>query len=479
MLRKNAALATGGSVNSRFRCLALLLFSVLGLVPLAATPGGPFGMDSGWLGIGSTNDLFGGELPLNRDDWRSYGGWIAMALPWGLQASVDYYGLTNRATNARADELSLIMSLQRSFHSSFGNIHLIPSLGLRLSGNLGGKEVQNTVHRIFGIRQVTLDYAIADDGASLVSEFLAGVSLDYEYPIHIARGLQFVPSVRAQCEYALPAGFLLSGGPRISLRSDGGDRIALSAFWAENYQQNPISCINTILAKETGLGIGYVLQTGFLRYEARIHPTNNFANGSISIILNKPAKKSDDNVPVRFGSTDIIFEYSMDALNWLKQTRVSLPLRSMEWIPFGVGAGVLSVLPTLDYSYGDAHPDDALPGQRLRVTQLAPGFQLVYSSPWKWLPLQVFAGLDVGARLEQLWILPDTVQPVLGPLFQVNAGLKIGPFALCPSSGLFPPRDRYGLLLNYSLIYCPSADMRVHWQHRVSAGLVVYCDWVD
>ena len=130
--------------------LAILGYSDLFAVPLIEEPA--------TVDVTLSNDCFGEGLALSRDDNRSYGVGISTRLETGWQFSIDYYGYTNRDLNNRAEELSVEAGYNWDFVMNAGIFSLSPVVGCRFIGNLGGQDLQNFIHRVFGLKEVNFIY---------------------------------------------------------------------------------------------------------------------------------------------------------------------------------------------------------------------------------------------------------------------------------------------------------------------------------
>ena len=452
-----------------------------------------------WLRVGTANDLFGGEYPINRDDGRSYGMNTAFGLGpdsglWrGFALSIDWYGYTDRASELRADELGVFLSWARGLvpqRELVPRLAVSPALGFRIAGNTGGQLVQNLMHDVFNLAHADLTYDSEADGTTLFPELVLGLRVAGDLAIPLPHGARLAPGVSLEGEYSVPA------GPRgrvdfdLALEHPAGDRFSLHAGWIGDLQDRGGTCIDTALNKESGFHIGAGLRTGLIHWQAMSYLEGGFSNGSISLLFNRPIGATGSKlaggagaaggagVPGDTAEADgrgssggipLLFEYSLDVLAWERQIRLLVPLA-------GLSRGSFAMRASFDYSYGDANDDYASPIRRYRIVQGAPGFEAVLRLPFADEALEIAAGIDLGLRLEQDWVLPASISCAAGPLIQAHLALRTRPITLFPSSGIVAQAQRYGISAGYSLQYMPAPDQHIHLQHRLALGLIVSLD---
>ncbi len=133
-------------------------------IPEAPRPGTPPAVWVGW-----SNDSFGGEFGENTDDFRTNALTLGMNLERYLVA-VDYSMLTDRYddTPERTDQLTATLGylvLDGVTAGPGAKAWLSAGGGLRLTGAMGGQEVQNAWHDALEFRRIELpDDAAAVEG---------------------------------------------------------------------------------------------------------------------------------------------------------------------------------------------------------------------------------------------------------------------------------------------------------------------------
>ena len=93
------------------------------------------------------------------------------------------------------------------------------------------------------------------------------------------------------------------------------------------------------------------------------------------------------------------------------------------------------------------------------------------------------SGLRCSLRPEQdsgsknIGILEIYIEYTPGLLIQPEAGIRTLPIAVFPESGIFDENCRYGLSLSYGFQWMPLGNLYVDYQHKVSLGLEIWCDY--
>lgn len=458
----------------------LILFcapSLLPALPFVPAPGLPGDREPGQLQLVTTNDLLGAEFAVNQDDYRSYGFGATLGLGHSLALDTRMYFFTNRdydfpEDSLRSDALSLEVSWLYRFDNSLGSIHLEPSLGFSVDGDLGGKALQDAVHNLFDFPLSQATYAKGSCDGPFCFSSLVSLASRYAYPIPLADGLYLVPtlSLEARAQGLSSQALALAG--ILSLEDRGNHRFDIHAGWSTGWGTRANTCVDVSVAKERDFFYGLNLRMGALSWQAVSWPQQGFANGAVSLYLSTGTLK---NTRTGLGTlrhwqvADVDTTWSLGLFNWERQVRAG-------FAALGFKRGSIAIRPSFDYSYGDAVPAPANPDIIYRFMQVAPGLEVL----WTPLPiaLEFIVGLDAGLRVEQHWTL-NGITPVPGPVVQVQAGLRTRPIALLPASGLFSPTDRYGLSLAGSLQYQGLPGMAQALTGRISLGLVISSDWAN
>ncbi len=446
--------------NLIFR-FTLVFFLFINLLLISAEP---FESEKGTTTIMTSNDCFGGEFVLDRDDFRSYGFGMASVFDEGYSASFEYYGHTDREQNSRSDELLLDIGYIFNFYEPYGELSLFPLAGARLTGNIAGQALQNFVHRFFGIKEVDMVYDEGRNDQILSADFTAGLSLSWQKAFPIFTEAELIPAIQTSFEYSVPSGYLLNTAALLKLNGVSDDRFSFFTGYSMISTDFPGSTIDNSLELENGFYTGFKLAAGMLAYETVIYPQSGFANGYISLTLNTG---NHDKV-YSYKKPDFILDYMLDLISYEKEIKMLFPLESV---------GSFRILPFADFSYADALSDFYNTERQVRLMQLSAGAQIAYTPGFFSSPFEVYAGAGAGYRLEKYWDLEDFISYSSGMVLQPEAGIRTKPIALFPSSGLFKQNSRYGISINYGLQWLPFGDLYVKLQHRLSLGLEIWCDY--
>jgi len=110
--------------------------------------------------LSTTNDLFGAELGDNPDDFRTAGATIGARFGSAWLAQIDYSILTDRAGGGRVDVLTATAG-RVLLGDAVGPVRrwwIAAGAGARVTGDLGGEDVQNGAHQLNDVAEVDLAY---------------------------------------------------------------------------------------------------------------------------------------------------------------------------------------------------------------------------------------------------------------------------------------------------------------------------------
>ncbi len=449
------------SFKKLYFILSLALFLFLNLFLLSAEP---FESEKGITTIMTSNDCFGGEFVLDRDDFRSYGFGMASVFDKGYSASFEYYGYTDREQNSRSDELLLDIGYIFNFSDIYGDLIVFPVAGARLTGNIGGQALQNFVHRFFGIKEVDMIYDEGRNSQIMSADFTACLNLSWQKAFPIFTEAELIPAFQTSFEYSVPSGVFLNAAALIKLNGSADDLFSIFTGYSMISADFPGSTIDNSLELENGFYTGFKLAAGMLAYETLIYPLSGFANGYISLTLNTG---NNDKV-YSYTKPDFIIDYMLDLISYEKEIKMLFPLAT---------SSSFQISPFADFSYADALGDFYSTERQVRLMQLSAGVQIAYTPGFFSSPFEVYTGVGAGYRLEKYWDLEDFIDYNSGMVLQPEAGIRTKPIALFPSSGLFKQNSRYGISINYGLQWLPLGDLYVKLQHRLSLGLEIWCDY--
>ncbi len=464
--------------------ICLILFcSCFLYFPLNAGPLNLFGAEETSFSIAMTNDLFAGELPLNTDDWRSFGLWARIGLPYGLDLSLENYGLTDRAVGLRIDELSMALTFKKKLVSSFGVFSFLPGLGFRIYGSYGGEDIQDFIHFLINVPPAQLAYLEGDKGALEYAEGLVHLGLSYAHPIEIFDSLFLHPFLRTNFELFLPLGLHFQALTGFSVFGSGGEHYELALGWAERHISGKVPELFSILEKEEGFFLAYLLQSGFFRYEVYIFPNMNFANGTIAIVFYEmpSRKRKADYATVprpSYKESHLITELSIDAVQKIKRVGLFVPLGQEQDIGSFFGkpqqGKTFSFLAGLSYRFGNLM-QVSLEGELPRYASWTGEVQCRFGPFISSFPLDIVFGLGLGYWHIYYWQRPVIEKSEQGFLLGSKLGLTTKPFALFPRSPLFAATSRYAVSIDYGpkLFF---QESKVFFVHSVNIILSIHTD---
>ncbi|MBI9101670.1 MAG: hypothetical protein JEY99_04605 [Spirochaetales bacterium] len=423
------------------------------------------------LTITTNNDLFNGEVSINRDDYRTYG--IGTSIEWtgGFFTDLFFYGLTDRKENQRCDLGEIKTGLSLEFEQGPVTLVLKPFIGGSFYGNLGGQYAQNIVHRMFSLKEVSFDYL--SDSSSTGSSFsdrnaelLFGLDAICGAAYSLRNSRSISPEMHAHFSYSVPSAFKTEFLFNLSLSTDWDNSLDFGAGWSGIFSEYPDRVLELSLSQEEGFYISGGISTGILKYENRLYPGSEYSSGSISLAFSGVPDSRE-----RGKGKEFLLDYSLDFLYFLKGMRILFPLDMTSTVFTSIEKTRLRILVFADYTYGDAVNDFQSTEYQIRFSQILAGFDFGFGFFPSGIPLEFFAGFAAGCRNEKFWDLGENVESVYSPVFQPEAGLRTAALTLFPEGGLFDPNTRYGLSLRYGVQFITGNEIQVQMQHRFSLGL--------
>ncbi|KAB2814048.1 hypothetical protein [Phaeocystidibacter luteus] len=118
--------------------------------------------------VATLNDSFNGSFAPNRDNYLSFGFDFKLWHKDLFNLHISDIGYTNRSRSdttmaGRMDEIRLLAQFKVV---EYKGINVYPTAGLVLSGNLGGRYIQNSIHENVGEPIVTVEYDYEDTRAN-------------------------------------------------------------------------------------------------------------------------------------------------------------------------------------------------------------------------------------------------------------------------------------------------------------------------
>jgi len=423
------------------------------------------------LTITTSNDLFNGEVSLNRDDYRTYG--IGTSIGWtgGLFTDLYFYGLTEREENLRCDLGEFKTGIEIEFNLGPGSLLLKPYIGGNFYGDLGGQYAQNLVHRIFSLKEVSFNYPDISSSSDRTLELLTGLQGGWSLDFELYKGLFLSPEINVEFSYSVPSALSAELFLNTALHNKRMMSFDIAIGWAGVFSDYPDRVLELSLLQEEGFFISGGISTGILRYENILYPGSEFSIGSISLIFSAEQDYSENEFNAGDKTRYFIMDYSLDFFYLLKEMKILFPLELSSGVYSSSQNYQFRLLPFFDYTYGDAVNDFHSNERQIRFAQLMAGLDLAVDFSAIGIPLELFAGIGAGCRNEKFWDLGDTLDSVYSPVFQPEAGLRTGAIPIFPKSGYFSTSTRYGLSLRYGAQFIPGKNILIKIQHRLSLGL--------
>ena len=343
-----------------------------------------------------TNDAFGGEVGVNLDDFRtnafSFGhqqeGWLF---------AVDHSTLTNRGDfgpPGRIDELT-VSGGYRAYEERNDDqvLTLDLGLGVRLSGDLHGQDLQNAWHDTISFPEIDLPYE---------EEHVAGLAwFDLEWMVFDTEGLRDNPLFMSGGWFAITLdydGLITTDGEfqgSIGTRNLWlGQDAALWAGFRYDFRGNARTQTNEIVAdNEDGPWVTAGAAFGPLAFEAALNVETQISTGRIAYTRERSpyhADASDHVVTAELGGTTNSYGLSAQ-LRWRPH-----------WLDSLGGFGERSSL-LLGYRFGRV-PDVEFEDASLRYQQGTLGWDVSWAVPRSGWQFNPFAQATFGWRLEDFVI---------------------------------------------------------------------------
>jgi hypothetical protein len=411
--------------------MRVLVASVLVAAAHAAVAGapepGPTGVMPGF-SISSSNDLFANGLG-NQDDHRTAGLAVEATLGrWVL--AVDGSMLTDRAEGTRSDSLTAVLGRQYGVRAPTAGWHIggFAGLGVQFDRNLAGQDIQNAIHRQFGVAEVHVPYDRDQPPRLALAGSVAAGWLGAPFDAMSGWwGFQGVVSGTAVGggETIVEVGprLVLVGregaawiGPRLRLRG-GNPPGTTAAATGEREDGLWIDTGSFIMPFRSGDGLaGWQLRLG-------INPESRAASGSIGVVVRPGVGPTGKTLDI---------EHDLAVYNG---GGLGVQLR---WFPWAYQDARRSAL-VVDYRFG-TEPGSSLTlgtgtgglpvGADLRHDQWTLGWEEGYRSPeWSGFRFVPFAQGAVGVRTEGVMIQGQGPRTLAGqatvPVLRGAAGVRV------------------------------------------------------
>lgn len=233
------------------------------------------------------NDLYGMNLFNPIDDARTVSFNTKTPLINPLTINLNYSVLTDRDLDTRIDEAIIHLNLPLKFLNN--KLSVSPNIGLIISGNLGGGDIQNTLHRSIGI--YTVDSSYDYSGANLA--FYSSAEVIYSISIYKSEissiKLNFEPNISTS---VIP--FYLFDyhiGSNLSVYGDNF-KGSLQYRYGDISNLSGTPTLDKISEIESEGRISLGLSGGLFEYKLTMFPSGEFASGTFSINIGRDVAES-------------------------------------------------------------------------------------------------------------------------------------------------------------------------------------------
>ena len=226
--------------------------------------------------ISTANDRFSYSLSENKDDQLTGTGEFHFILPYFF-IDINENSITNRSfPGSRYDELIIKAGTSfKLFENLPVEITFSPQAGFCLLGNFGMETVQNCIHKIYVVDQVSLEYEhFQKPFAPLLN---AQASFSYTLP-----QAQFL---KLQLDLTSDNLIFYTTKQSVTAKAALGTKTTFNLF--AGYQWNQLHIDSPTLKaykkETTGFNYGFILDTGLLKLDYITFPQTKNGNGTFSL----------------------------------------------------------------------------------------------------------------------------------------------------------------------------------------------------
>ncbi len=240
--------------------------------------------------LSMSNDLYGMNAFDPIDDSRTVAFYSRVPFINDISIIMDYSVLTDRNLDTRIDEAIAYLSLPFTLDNG---LTFTPGLGTIVTGNLGGGEIQNSLHRILGIYTVDSIY----DQEELDLNLFSTLYIDYNIELISNKNDTLSINLRPYNRAVFIPNYLLNDEIGINAEIRGFNFIGTLGFrYMEGLILNNFSTLDTVSSIEDQSLLYLKLEAGNFEYDLELYLNGNFASGAFSINMgNIPYKKLSFN----------------------------------------------------------------------------------------------------------------------------------------------------------------------------------------
>ncbi|WP_422362044.1 hypothetical protein [Reichenbachiella sp.] len=364
------------------------------------------------LSIGSLNDSYNGAFTANRDDYRSFGFDLTLNYQNKLFGYSSYNGYTNRSrkdtTNeGRLDEL-LFMGEYEIW--KYKTISILPVIGLVFSGDMGGADIQNSIHEDVDEPIVNLPY----DYEGIKTSLLFGIQLNHRIILDKVNPQVFIKN-EMSFVHALDYGDDFNLGSYLILGKEPGTHFSFSIFYQyKDFWASPT--LEAISSQESGLRLGFKQDVSIFTLGYEAYPFSGFGYGRIGVNL---LKTKDDQ---EYKKADVIVDFKalLDRGGYYSNYKWEM----LEVKGHKVNASIGHMYGTYTSNVIEAHPQAR--GQYFQLNFGVESYVFELKPKWQVSP---YLGAGMGFKIESTFSgqNPDiNTQNNTSALAYADAGVRLG-----------------------------------------------------
>lgn len=356
------------------------------------------------------NDVFGGEIGDNADDFRTNGFGISWLPTPDWIASLDYSNLTDRGGlggqgDRRVDELSVSIS-RRWLDLQPGDMRvwLASGLGVRHFGDLGGDDLQNNWHDIFTFLAVPSPYEESSTHPLLSTAWHAQAAFGIPWPdedMVLARGSRLLIANTGSVA-ATDTDWQFDSSTRLVMAS-ADSRLWTGLRFGLRGGTEPSPTAQVVAEQEEGSWLLAGASIGAIFLEASYNLSTELSRGWLGWRFDyerRPEWFGGDRLVAEIGP--VIGDFALDfSLRWQpKWLQLGGPIRrrSQLWTSYAWGH-----VPGADFRFVDSETLEA----SIRYQQFTVGwdlslFDIIVEPEPQWLDWTPFCSLGAGWRREAI-----------------------------------------------------------------------------
>lgn len=229
--------------------------------------------------VATLNDSFNGSFAPNRDNYLSFGFDFKLWHKDLFNLHISDIGYTNRsrADTSMAGRMDEIRLLAQFKVFEYKGINVYPTAGLVLSGNLGGRYIQNSMHENVGEPIVTVEYDYEDTRANtLVGLYLNNRLnlIESGINVHLKSELWYYEVINYSNHLHIGSNLVI--GQELQDNFQFGISYERNNAWASNTMCESMSTLS-------GLKLGFSQDISFLTLGYDFYPSNGFGFGRFGV----------------------------------------------------------------------------------------------------------------------------------------------------------------------------------------------------